>query len=82
MLLHHGVEEGSEKEQYHLLGSPPAFSHFPHFPQVDCALSGADSQMGGLVYILGSSGPFQWTLMSLGVSPSTTVPTGFYSQGF
>ena len=25
--------------------------------------SGADSQVGGLVYILGSLGPLQWTLM-------------------
>ena len=32
------VGEGSEKEQCHLLGPLPSFSHFPHYPQANCAL--------------------------------------------
>ena len=58
------VGEGSEREQCHLLSTHPAFSHFPPFPQVDCALSGTDSQVGGFVHILGPHRPLQWTLLS------------------
>ena len=50
------VGERSEREQCCLLVCRPAFSHFPHFPQTDCVLSGADSKVGGLVYILGPCG--------------------------
>ena len=32
-----------------LLGSHPTFCHFPHFPQADVVLLGADSWVGGLV---------------------------------
>ena len=32
------VGEGSEREQYHLLGSWLAFNHFPHYPQANGAL--------------------------------------------
>ena len=41
------VGEGSKKEQCHLLGSQPAFSYFPHYPQANLAL---------LVLILGCVG--------------------------
>ena len=41
----------------------PAFCHFPHFPQADCALSGADSRVSGFVYILGPRRSLQWTLL-------------------
>ena len=37
-----------------LLCSSPTFHHFPHLPEVDCALLGAGSQVGQLVYVLGS----------------------------
>ena len=57
------VVEGSEREQCHLLGPHPAFLHFPGFPQVNCTLLGADSQMGSLVYILGCHRPIKRTLL-------------------
>ena len=46
-----------------LLGSLPIFCHFTSFPQADCAFSGIDSQVGGLVWVLESHGPLQWTLL-------------------
>ena len=33
--------------------------HFPRFPEADCALSGAHSQVGGLVHVLRSCAPLQ-----------------------
>ena len=46
-----------------LLGSScPTSCHFPHL-QADCTLWGADSQVGGFVYVLGPCGPLQWTLL-------------------
>ena len=57
------VGEGSERAQCFLLCCHSTFCHFPPFPQVDCALSGAGSQMCGFVYILGPCGPLQLTLL-------------------
>ena len=70
--------EGSEREQCHLLSSRPACSHFP---QANCALSGADSHMGGFVYVLWPNGPLQQTLLwDWEFSPATAIPTDFHSQ--
>ena len=57
------VGEGSKKGQCHLLSSPPAFSHSPPLPTSQVGHSGADSQVGGFVYILGFCGSLQWTLL-------------------
>ena len=50
------VRKGSEKEQCCSLHSHPTFCHFPHFPQVDCALSGADSRYMGFCMCLNPLG--------------------------
>ena len=65
-----------------LLSSCPTFSHFPHFPQADCALSGSDSQVGRLVYVLGPCGSPMNSPVRLGFSPSASTPTGVFSQRF
>ena len=76
------VREGSEREYFCLLGSHPTFSHFPHFPQAECALSSADSWVGGLVYILGSCGPLQWTLLwDWEFLPPLQPPQDFTARG-
>ena len=72
------VGERSEREQCCLLNSPPAFSHFPHFLQVDCAASGGWACVHSR---------FLWApptdfLAIPGVSPATATPIGFYSQRF
>ena len=54
------VEEGSEREQCHLLISRPMFSHCP---KANWALLVLRSQVGGLVYVLGPHGCLQWTLL-------------------
>ena len=73
------VGEGSEGEQCCFLGSHPTFCHFPCFPQADCALSGADSWVGGFVYILGPCGP----LVETGSFSSSCNPYGFFiTRGF
>ena len=66
-----------------LLWAHLTFCHFPPFPQADCALSGADSQVGGLVYILGSRGPLQWTLLwDWEFLPLPLPPPVFTDRGF
>ena len=65
-----------------LLGSHPAFSYFPCFPQVDCVLSDADSLVGGVIYILGPHGPFQQTLLRDRVSPASQPPQVYIARGF
>ena len=52
-----------EREQCHLLGSPPTFSHFPRYPEANWALLVADSHVGGFVSVLGPCGSLQWTLL-------------------
>ena len=47
-----------------------------------CALSGDDSQMGWLVYILGSPGPLQWTLLcDWEFLPLLQLPQVFTAKG-
>ena len=61
------VGEGSEREQCCLLSSRPTFRHYPMLPESRlCPLSccpGADSWVGGFVYVLGSCGPLQGTVL-------------------
>ena len=77
------VGECSEREQCCLLGSHPPCHHFLHFPQADWAISSADSEVDGFVYVLGPHGPLPMdSPMTLGVSPTTTNLTGFYSQRY
>ena len=66
-----------------VLHSFPTFHHFLQFPQVVCALPSADSQVHGLVYVLGSRGPLQQTLLSdweFLLPPQTTQV--FTARGF
>ena len=56
------VGEGSEREQYHLLGSQLAFSATPT-NHSKLGPSGTDSQVGGFVYILGPCGSLQGTVL-------------------
>ena len=58
------------------------FQSLPLPPTNKLGHSGADSQVGGWVYVLGTCRSFQWTPVSLGVSPATDIPTGFYGQRF
>ena len=48
--------EGSEREQCHLLGSPAGFQSLPLLSVSKLGPSGADSWVGGFVYILGPVG--------------------------
>ena len=57
------VGEWSQREQCCLLGSQPAFTNSPPLPTSKLGPSGTDSQVGGFVYILGSCGSLQWTLL-------------------
>ena len=41
--------------------------------------SGADSQVGGFVYVLGPCGSPTNSPVRLGVSPAAAKPTGFFS---
>ena len=74
------VGEGFKREQYCLFGSQPVFSHFLGYPQVNwpfwCWVP------GGWVCVhartLGVS-PVN-SPVRLGVSPTATIPTGFYTQ--
>ena len=50
-------------------------------PTNKLGLSGADSQVGGFVYVLGPCAP-ALSPVRLGVSPAATTPTGFYRQRF
>ena len=59
------------------------FQSLPPLPTSKLGLPGAESQVGGFVYILGP-----WWVsptnspLRLGVSPTTATPIGFYSQRF
>ena len=72
----------SEREQCCLLGSLPAFSHFPRYPQANWALL---VLVPGWTYVRSRT---PWvsptdSLVRLGVSPTaTSTPAGVYSQRF
>ena len=80
------VGEGSEREQCCLLSSCHTFSHFPHFPQANSALSDAAlvliSHMGGLVVRSRTLwAPSTDSPVRLAVFPAA-IPTCFYRQMF
>ena len=59
------------------------FQSLPPLPTSKVGLSGAASQVGGFVYILGRCGSLQQTPMRLGVSPAAApTPTGVFNQKF
>ena len=59
------------------------FQSLPPLPTSKVGLSGAASQVGGFVYILGRCGSLQQTPMRLGVSPAAApTPTGVFNQSF
>ena len=57
-----------------------SFQSLPLLPTSKLGPSGADSQVGGFVYILGPGGSFQPTnsLVRLGVSPDASTPYRFF----
>ena len=59
-----------------------SFQSLPLWPTSQLGPSGADSQVGGYMYVLGPCGSLQQTHVRLRVSPSAATPTGFYSQRF
>ena len=61
-VLWHCMWGGAEREQWCLLHSLPAFSHFPRYPQVKWALL-VLIPGGWFVYILGPCGSYQRTLL-------------------
>ena len=64
-----------------LLGQLSAgFQSLPALPTSKLGPSGADSRVGGFVYILGPCGPLQQALGDF--SSATATPTGFYCQRF
>ena len=65
-----------------LLGTCPTFPHFPGFPQVDCALSGAGSQVGELVYVLGPPGSLQGLFCEAGSFLTLHNPHWFLQPEF
>ena len=79
------VGEGSEREQFHLLGSCPISSHFPHFLYVTGTLLVAtlvwNPRVGGFTYVLGPCRSFKTDSPErLAVSSTTPTPAGFCSQ--
>ena len=66
-----------------LLSFCPSFSNFPQLPHGDCALSSADSHVGGLLYILGSCWSLQRTLLwGWEFFPPPQLPQIFTARGF
>ena len=59
-----------------------SFQSHPPLPTSKLGLSGADSQVGGFVYVLGPCGSLQQTVVRLGVSPAISTLTDFYCQRF
>ena len=58
------------------------FQLLPLLPTSKLGPSGADSWVGGFVYILGPFVLSNDSPMRLGVSPTATTPTDFYSHWF
>ena len=76
------VGEGSEREHCHLLSSLLAFSHFLHHPQSNWALlvlipGGWFCIHSRTLWVSPMNSPVR-----LGVSPTATTHTGFFSQRF
>ena len=75
------VGKGSEREQWYLLCSIPAFSHFPHYPQANWALlvliPGWVCVRSRTLWVSPSNSPVR-----LGVSPAASAPADVFSQMF
>ena len=76
------VGEGSKREQYHLLSSHLAFSHFPRYPQLNWALLALIPGWVGRPCV---HSRILWVSptnchMRMGVSLAASTPTGFFSQ--
>ena len=54
----------------------------PPLPTSKLGPSGAESQVGGFVYVLGPCGSPTNSPVRLGVSPASSTPTGVFSQKF
>ena len=75
------VGELSEREQFHLLASCPAFSHIPPLPTSELSPSIADSWVGG--FVLGSLGSLQQIfLWDREFFPLPQSPKVFEARGF
>ena len=60
-----------------------SFQSLSPLPRSKLGPSGADSQVGGFVHILGSCGSLQRPPVRLGVSPAAaSTPTGVFNQRF
>ena len=59
-----------------------SFQSLPLLPTSKLGPSGADSWVGGFVYVLGPCGSPMDSPVRLGVSPTASTPTGFLSQRF
>ena len=71
--------EGSKREQWHLLRSQLAFSHFPHYPQANWACLVLIPRWVGLWMFLVSP---RNSPVRLGVSPAASTPTDVFNQWF
>ena len=74
------VGEGSEREQCNLLSSPPAFSHFPHYPQINWALPVLIPGWVGLCTFYNPVGLSKKLSCEAGSFSCCLTSTGFYSQ--
>ena len=74
-----GVREGTMS----LAPLSASFQSPPPLPTMKLSPSGADSRVGGFVYISGPCGSLQQTPVRLGVSPAAaSTPTGVFNQRF
>ena len=72
-----GVWEGTAP----LAGLSAGFQSLSLTPTSKLGPSGADSQVGGFLYVLGPCGSLQGTLLwGWAFSPAASTPTGFFSQ--
>ena len=77
------VGKGSESEQGYLLSSLSAgFHSLPLLPTSKLGPSGADTWVGGLVYVLGPLGLSSKLSCEAGSFSCNSIPTGFFSQRF
>ena len=84
MLLHWdavcrgGVQEGRMSVAQLSAG----FQSLPLLPTSKLGPSGADSPVAGFMYVIGPCGSPKNSPVRLGVSPTTSTPTGVFSQRF
>ena len=76
------VREGPKRERCCSLGSQPAFSHFPCFPQANWALLVLIPGWVGFVYLLGPCRSPMNSPVRLGVSPAASLPHKIFQSEF